>query len=183
MIQDELLSESSFKKLSLISKLDCFKDEVNPVDGVNYPLICKDIPKEIESEIIQGLGICMDRPVRNPMIFMRKSPKGIDCPHQVHSDCSMGKYSLMLYMNDGAGGTSFVKHKRSGITYSPEDSEFLDIIHKDQNNADAWEIIDYCPMRPNRAFIFDSRRLHRAEPIGGFGRGKDSRIVLTCFFS
>ena len=108
---------------------------------------------------------------------------GIDCPHQVHSDYSMGDYSLMVYVSDGDGGTSLVRHKKTGIAYNPECDEFVKLIVEDQNIHDAWEITDSVLIRPNRAFIFDSRRLHRAEPVGGFGEGKTSRVVFTCFFS
>jgi len=32
-----------------------FLDEVNPVDGVIYPQICKEIPQEVEQEIVDNI--------------------------------------------------------------------------------------------------------------------------------
>jgi len=181
MIIDNFLC--SFDDLKEHSLRSVFKDEVNPVDKVVYPLICKDIPKNVEIEIYQRLAIYIGDTVKNPVMFMRKSPEGVDCPHQVHSDASMGKFSLMLYLNNHDGGTSLVRHKETGISYNPENQEYVDIVVNDQNNHEAWEITDMVDMKENRAFIFDSRRLHRSEPIGGFGKEHDSRVVLTCFFS
>ena len=66
-------------------------------------------------------------------MFMRRSPVGTKCPHQVHSDASMGLHSLMLYINGYSGGTSLVSHKKTGISYNPEDQEYVDIIEKDLN--------------------------------------------------
>ena len=172
----------SFDELKRASLEHEFKDEVNPVDGVAYPLICKVIPKAVEAEILVKLSLNLGWPLTDHTLFMRKSPEGVDCPHQAHSDASMGLYSLMLYVN-GIGGTSLLKHRKTGIAYAPESEEFVKIIQKDQNESDAWEITDMIDMKPNKAFIFDSRRLHRAEPVGGQGTGKDSRVVLWCLFA
>ncbi len=180
IIDDFLKSFNELKEASLICE---FKDEVNQIDGVVYPFICKDIPNNVENEVFDNLSEYIGDKVKSPIIFMRKSPHGVSCPHQVHSDASMGDFSLMLYLNEGNGGTSLVKHNRTGIAYNPESEAFVGIVQSDQNNSDSWAITDMINMKRNRAFIFDSRRLHRAEPVGGFGKEGDSRVVLTCFFS
>ena len=171
----------SFESLLTASKEEAFTDEVNPIDGVVYPLICTAIPEPVKAEIEEKLTAIKGAPIDINTMFMRRSPKGVSCPHEVHSDISMGKYSLMLYIN--GGHTSLVRHKASGIAYSPEDIAYLDIIHQDQNKEDAWLVTELMGGEPNMAAIFDASRLHRAEPIGGFGSGADSRVVLTCFFS
>ncbi len=171
----------SFAELEIAARENDFIDEVNPVDGVIYPLICADIPESVRSEIEENLKALNGGKVDINIMFMRRSPEGVSCPHKVHSDISMGKYSLMLYIN--GGHTSLVRHNKTGIAFSPEDDSYLDIIHKDQNNDDAWSVTEIMGGEPNVAAIFDSSRLHRAEPVGGFGSGVDSRVVLTCFFS
>jgi hypothetical protein len=183
MIVDNFIE--SFPDLKEFSISGDFKDEVNPIDGVIYPLICKEIPKEIESEIIQRLALHMGKPIKNTTMFLRRSPVSVECPHQVHSDISMGSYSLMLYINDSISGTgtSLVRHESTGIAYSPTDEKYIASISDDQNDPDKWIITDMINAAPNRAFIFDACRLHRAEPVGGFGEGESSRVVLTCFFS
>lgn len=183
MIIDNFIDDFDLLKKESISGM--FIDEINPIDGVIYPLINRTISSKVQDNVINNLNKIFGREIIDPLIFMRKSPIGVKYPNEVHSDNSMGKYSLMLYINDETegAGTSLVKHKRSGITHAPEDPEFLSVIQFDQNNQKEWEIYEMFHMKPNRAAIFDSNRLHRAEPVGGFGEGKEARVVLTCFFS
>jgi len=182
MIIDNFIS--SFDSLHEASRSNPFLDQVNPVDGVVYPQVCKEIPEAVEKEVIDNLESVLGRKPEVSIMFMRRSPRGIHCPHQVHSDAAMGKYTLMLYINSGDNaGTSLVRHKESGISFNPASQEFVDVITADQNNQEAWEITDMIEMAPNRAFIFRSDMLHRAEPVGGFGEGVEARSVLTCFFS
>lgn len=173
-----------------------FEDIQNPVDGVIYPLICRDIPEVVQSEIYARLSAAQGREIENPTIFMRMSTEGVSVPHIAHNDISMGKHSLMLYLNDGVGGTSFLRHKETGMCYQPElqvlrniarhdySQDLIRIAERDQNDVDAWEVMLTAPMAQNRAFVFDAGYFHRAEPIGGFGSTQqDARIVLTVFFS
>ena len=74
-------------------------------------------------------------------------------------------------------------HKRTGLCENPISEKQLKVWEQDHSNPEAWSIMDMCQMKPNRALIFEAGKMHRAEPIGGFGRGpKDGRLVLTCFF-
>lgn len=184
LVIDHFLPE--FEELQRYAQIAEFADVVNEFDGVTYPLICADIPEHLKLSIFTMIAKHFAAPV-SPTIFMRRSPAGIPCPHQVHSDASMGKHSLMLYLNaeeDCEGGTSFLSHRLTGIAYNPELPEATTIIVADQNNEKAWQVRDMAEMRPNRAVIFDAARLHRAEPVGGFGDSPgNTRVVLTCFFS
>ena len=185
LIIDGFLPE--FDELRNYADVATFLDVMNPYDGVVYPLICAEIPEHIKSSIFQRLEEFKGAEIQNPTIFMRRSPAGIHCPHAVHSDLSMGAHSLMLYLNRSEhcqGGTSFLSHMETGVSYNPESPELTDIIVRDQNDASAWHVVEMIEMRPNRALIFDAGRLHRAEPNGGFGTtAQDIRVVLTCFFS
>ncbi len=177
----------SFDELRSYADTAVFSDVVNPVDGVAYPLICADIPEGVKAEVIARLEDLKGSPLEGVTLFMRRSPRGVPVPHAAHSDQSMGRYSLMLYLNrveDCQGGTSFLSHRASGISYAPEFHGFVDLINIDQNNHDAWGVREMADMAPNRAVIFDASRIHRAEPVGGFGDTPgNSRLVLTCFFS
>lgn len=183
LVVDDFLPE--FAELQSYAKSAVFTDVVNEADGVTYPLICAEIPTDLKFAIYAALEKHFCAPV-SPTIFMRRSPVGIDCPHQVHSDASMGTHSLMLYLNDEEdceGGTSFLSHRQTGIAYNPEDPIATSIIVKDQNDDEAWQIREMVDMHQNRAVIFDAARLHRAEPVGGFGdTPENTRVVLTCFF-
>ncbi len=183
IVIDDFLPE--FNELQRYAKTATFTDVVNEVDGVVYPLICTEIPNHLREAVLRMIDHEFAFP-ESPVMFMRRSPAGIPCPHQVHSDAGMGTHSLMLYLNDGdncEGGTSFLSHRLTGIAYNPELPEATNVIVTDQNNGDAWQIRDMVSMQPNRAVIFDAARLHRAEPVGGFGESPENiRVVLTCFF-
>ena len=174
-------SYCELKELSLEGE---FKDTVNPLDGVSYPNLLVDIPEHIKAEILEKIEELSGLKPLNETMFMRMSPKGVRCPHKVHHDWLMGDYSLMLYLNDNEGGTALVKHNETGISYAPQSQTFSSIKQADKNDPSKWERIQSVKMKQNRAFIFDARQMHCAEPIGGFGESQqESRIVLTCFFS
>jgi hypothetical protein len=154
-----------------------YEDVTNPVDGVVYPGICRDVP---EFDILNRLRrLRFLGPIENPTMFMRLSTEGTTPPHWAHSDESMGRYSLMLYLNraeHAKGGTALLRH-RDG---EPD----IEVWARDTNLPEQWEILSVCEMRPNRAFIFRSELWHAALPIGGFGKdATNGRLVLTVFFS
>jgi len=161
--------------------------EVNELDGVFYPNVSTDIPDQTRQEVIDKVAHAMGVDISPGAMFLRLSEQGVDAPHQAHTDSIMGQYGMMLYVNrleDCIGGTSFVIHKDSGLIENPinEIQEF--IWKRDTNVSDAWQIMDICPMITNRAMIFKADRMHRAEPVGGFGEGaKRGRLVLTFFFN
>jgi hypothetical protein len=166
--------------------LECeFKDEVNSIDGVVYPDICKDIPESILNDVIFNLTHRFAREPINPFCFMRKSSKGVSVPHKYHTDNSMGRYSMMIYLQDRQdAGTGFAIHEPTGLSSAPVFEHQLKETIKDCNDDSKWKIYNTIEMKQNRAVIFDSRLFHVALPIGGFGEAReDSRIVFTCFFS
>jgi hypothetical protein len=159
---------------------------VNPADNVFYPGVSLDIPKSVQAEVVSQVISVMGRDIKVNAMFLRLSTKGMDAPHQSHTDSVMGNYSLMLYMNkveDCEGGTSLVLHKNTGLCSTPINEKQLKVWQDDTNNAEAWQITDIAAMIPNRAFIFDADFMHRAEPVGGFGDNeKNGRLVLTMFY-
>ncbi len=180
LIIDDFLS--SYQVLKQHSLSCCFSDITNPVDGVVYPFINVDIPEIAKAEINKKLCELFGS-VNINASFLRMSPEGVRVPHMAHTDISMGRYSLMLYLNDADGGTGILCHKKTGISYTPEDQYFVDIVTQDQNNPEAWNVVDMARMKQNRAAIFDANRYHCALPFGGFGSNQsNSRIVMTVFF-
>ncbi len=159
-----------------------YADVVNPVDGVAYPGICRDIPEYVTEAIQQRLG-----KINIKALFMRLSLAGVIAPHQAHTDSTMGQFSLMLYMNqakDSTGGTSLVRHIDTGIESDVGLTETgRRIWLRDTNRPQKWSVTKLAWMQPNRAFIFPAHLMHRAEPVGGFGtNSKNGRLVLTAFF-
>lgn len=162
-----------------------FKDEKNPVDGVVYPHICREVPGDVAKEVFDKLSQFKGQLISNPTLFLRMSPSGVHVPHQAHTDIVMGQYSLMLYLHEQASsGTAFLRHVMTGISYQPVLAGFTNIIQEDMNNPEAWAVYQRVLSKENRAVIFDAGCIHRAEPVGGFGDTQaNARIVLTCFFS
>jgi len=159
---------------------------VSPADGVLYPGISLDIPEAIQTEIAYKLAVKERAPVRVHLMFLRLSLEGVDAPHQAHTDTIMGKRSMMLYLNhpeDCYGGTALVCHE-SGMNTDPQNEEELALWTADTNNPSKWHIQSLCRMETNKAFLFDANRMHRAEPVGGFGTdATNGRLVLTAFYS
>ncbi len=181
VIDDFLYSYQALKDYALNAS---FGDAVNPVDSVVYPYICDEIPSAIKYELIAKISCLIGRPPQSVTLFMRRSPKGVSVPHMAHTDNSMGKWSLMLYMNDYEnGGTAMLSHWETGMSRAPSNEYELEVARMDQNNIDSWDIIDVCQMKENRACIFEAERFHCALPVGGFGSGSEARTVMTCFFS
>lgn len=175
----------NFKELEDFSKKAEYKDEVNSVDGVVYPYICKDIPERIMNDLMYCLTFkLMQRRPKNPTVFLRKSPAGVPVTHKFHTDHSMGTFSMMLYIQDNPNaGTGLARHKETGMTKAPEDPELLKIAIDDCNDDSKWQIYKVAEMVKNKAVIFDSQLFHVALPIGGFGEANEARTVLTCFYS
>jgi len=180
MIIDNFLP--SYNLLKDFSKTCTFEDEVNPVDGVVYPHICKELPTEVKKDLLEQLGILFGRNIINPVMFLRMSPEGVPCPHRFHTDSSMGKFSFMLYLdNKQEAGTGFYRHIPTDQV-RPEHS--LEKVIEDCNDNEKWQLESKADMVENRAVIFDSELFHAALPFGGYGKTQDdARIVLTCFFS
>lgn len=183
-----IVDDFVFDYLSLRRYADSaiYEDVVNPADGVVYPGICTQIPKDVISDITYRLGGVLGSGISVKTIFMRQSKEGVPVPHQAHNDLAMGRFSLMLYLNREEhcqGGTELVRHAETGLAEQPATEEGVEVWRRDANTPQAWARIALCEMRPNRAFIFDAALMHRALPIAGFGTtNEDARLVLTCFF-
>lgn len=184
MIQNDFLDH--FAALRAYADNAVFRDHHNDADGVVYPHICTEIPRKVRDEVMDRMADAIGR-FNSATLFMRLSPAGVHVPHPIHSDESMGRWSLMLYLNRREhcrGGTALVRHKATGMASCHDAEEQYDTWQRDMARPEAWETTEQADMRPNRAFIFDATRMHMALPAGGFGSNqRDGRLVLTGFFS
>lgn len=170
---------NTFDDLSKHSKVCEFKKEVNDIDGASYPAISFDIPVSVRAEFITKIEETKGFKINPKLVFLRANPYGKKEPYQAHNDLNMADYTCILYLTS-VGGTSFVKHIESGMDENNPD--LCNLWLKDCNKKDAWEVVDFCEMKPNRAVIFDAKKMHRGEPIEGYGQGADSRMIMVCFF-
>lgn len=82
----------------------------------------------------------------------------------------------MLYWQDGEGGTDFVTHVDEG------DDVSVETWARDTNVYDKWKVTGGVTMKANRAVLFPSTQMHRAEPVHGLGNTReDGRIALILF--
>jgi hypothetical protein len=171
-----------------------FGDVINPVDGVIYPGIMPSVPQWIQRSLIREIAKSMDVSVRQVKVdtcFFRVTHKNTPpAPHGAHNDISHAEYSMFFYVNDkpanleGLAGTSLLSHKQTGLKGQPKSVEEWDIWQRDTNDYDAWHIDEMVFWEPNRMAIYPADRMHRAEPVGGWGSDQaDGRLVLIMFFS
>jgi len=163
-----------------------YAGKYNPVDGIFYPGIDFDIPPIIQAEVKHKIECLVSHSIKTNFMFLRLSLAGMEQPHQVHTDASMGQKTCILYLSRPEyvqGGTTLVRH-HTGFEGDPLTPAQVALWEQDQADAEKWEIVDSCPMVSNRAVIFDSHLLHRAEPIGGFGdNAENGRLALSVFFN
>lgn len=158
----------------------------SPVDGVFYPGISLGIPEIIKTDVIQKLKEITGS-IDNLWLFLRLSLEGVDVPHQAHNDASMGRWGMILYLNRPEhckGGTSTVRHIKEGMENGPDNDQQMEVWKKDGTQYDQWEITEMIDMKPNRAWIFPTETMHRAEKPSSYGTDpKDGRLVMVGFWS
>jgi hypothetical protein len=114
---------------------------------------------------------------------------------RVHVDQSHWSGILYLSLPEHCrGGTDFFRHKRTGTDHVPLDDDALaasgyksmvdmhrDIIERDSNNDEAWELTMRVPMRFNRLLLLRPWLWHTAGE--GFGDClENGRLVYLMFF-
>ena len=164
-----------------------FSGAVNPVDGVEYPGICTEIPVVLYNEVVNKLSNFFGKPMRDVNMFMRLSLAGDKPPHAAHNDATMGALTFMLYLTrdeHAAGGTSFVKHATEGMEHGVVTPAQQKIWKRDTNKRECWRQTDTVKMRQNKALVFNSNLMHWAESPYAFGdSAANGRLMLICFFN
>jgi hypothetical protein len=166
-----------------------YKDIENPADGVTYPGISDEVPAQVKKYIEEKCSNLWMRNLEAKTIFFRLTHTGTEtAPHQAHTDTAMGKYTFICYFQDAPeehpdAGTSLLKHGTvGGLHTDPWTRGEQDVWQRDTNKYDSWDITRLFKMRRNTAVTYESKRMHRAEPVGGFGRDvSDGRLVLVAF--
>lgn len=160
-----------------------FKGIVNEVDGVLYPdlsLVPTDIGGSIHGAISDHFP---EHDVEITYQFARLSVEGVNAPHQVHNDLSMGQWASVLYLTD-EGGTDLCTHRALGFAGQPETERELRAWTSDTNVPDAWHVDAYIPAERNKLVMYPGDWMHRSQPIGGQGTNANNngRLVIVTFF-
>jgi len=176
MIEDNFLDD--FPRFRAHCDRVRYVGETCPIDNKVYPGISTDIPPHVLEEIYFKIEYLMGCDIQPLFTFMRLTVEGEYIPHQAHNDADMAQWTFLLYLNRDDhcdGGTDFVRHV---------EGRDLEAWPTDHSIPEKWEIVEKCEMRENRACIFQAEKMHRAQPLGGFGKTKeDGRLVLVCFFN
>lgn len=157
-----------------------FSDGFNTADGVTYPHMCTDVPVALLDQIVESIG-------EPDTVFLRMSPEGVIAPHPIHSDTLQANVTMLVFINDPPpgvqAGTAIVQHKESRLIETPRTQYELGVWQSAYRDPDQWEIVHFFEMRANRAILFDSRLMHMAMPVDGFGQEPhDARLVFGAFF-
>src|ERR1700743_3738864 len=103
----------------------------------------------------------------------------------IHSDLGWGTHALVLYLNDGPGGTAFWTHRASGAqTIYVGDNDLYSKVKDDWNDESKWSQNEIVAMKINRALIYKSALFHSRYPFEAFGSTpEDGRLIAVAFFN
>jgi hypothetical protein len=162
--------------------LESFQGEFESVknhDGAVYPAVCQEIPREVKLELYRAIVNTVGFDITPRCTLLRRFEEGSVEPYQAHTDLNMGQFTCIVY-KQGIGGTSFVKHKETGMLTN--DEQFADEWDRDKNKYEAWEVYYFEQLKPNKSVIYNASLMHRGEPVAGHGVGDEARELLICFF-
>lgn len=103
----------------------------------------------------------------------------------IHSDLGWGTHACVLYLSDGEGGTAFWRHAETGQDcIDVGDHALLDVVSKDWDDAEKWEMTGLAAIKFNRCVIYESKYFHSRWPFEAFGTDKKTgRLIAVCFFN
>jgi hypothetical protein len=150
-------------------------------DGAVYPAVCMEVPREIRQELYRAITNRVGFDITPKYTFLRRFEEGSVEPYQAHTDLNMGRFTCIVY-KQGIGGTSFVKHKETGMFANDSEAFDFDVWDRDKNEYDAWDVYYFEQLVPNKSVVYDASLMHRGEPVYGHGVGEEARELLICFF-
>lgn len=129
------------------------------------------------------------KPIRNILSFFRIATDELDTDWRIHADTIINNEkpdrALVLYMSesgmDELHGTAFWSHDEMGDTQPKDvsDEEFDEILRKDSNNLDKWNLKSIVGYKPNRLLSYPCNYFHSKYPNKGW---EDGRIVYVMFY-
>lgn len=114
------------------------------------------------------------------LTFFRKSPEGQIEPNFVHTDCSMGDWTGIFYLNPHApekDGTDFWIHRETGAIKSSPEFDGL----ADWNHPDKWDLLLHVASRFNRLLMFPAPLFHSRAMYMNYGSADESRLIQVVF--
>lgn len=149
-------------------------------DGEVYRRICITEVPGLRKRLEQEVG-----PVQMLGMGYRLNFGGEVPNHAIHSDMGWGTHALVLYLSEGEGGTAFWRHKATAAERIEQgDDALFEAVRHDWDDASKWDQVALCPMKLNRAVIYESALFHSRWPFEAFGSGPDDgRLIAVAFFT
>lgn len=142
--------------------------------------------------MLHALAFYMGQPVYPNSMFFRATNEDTEGAY-VHSDRESGDFTCIVYLSahNDRYGTSFYRHRASGMTCMPsfaelrEQPDLFEQLKREmvEGSDEHWELMDFVRGAYNRAVIFDAPRFHARSPRHGFGSmPEDGRLIWACHF-
>lgn len=195
IVDDFYEDPDSIRNIALNAKYLKFNDDANyPGYESIQAFYAQDHANRFESLIKKEIYINPDRYVYGKF---RYSTSGAKSYSDIHIDSP--KWSAIIYLTldkDCRGGLGIYKHKKTGILKVPDtEQEFkelgfkdfydmdLRLVSPDTKNKDAWELVEFIPMKYNRLVLFrGSKYFHSITEKFGTSV-ENARLTHSFFFN
>lgn len=149
-------------------------------DGEVYRRVCPTHVPGLQEAVEAAIG-----PVDMHMTGYRLNFDGEMPNAAIHSDVGWGTHALVLYLCDGEGGTALWRHKATGAhRIDPGDRALFEVVRHEWDDEGQWEQTYLCPLKFNRACIYESALFHSRYPFAAFGHDAESgRLIAVAFFT
>lgn len=174
-------------------------DDVLP-DPLAYRAACLAMPRrshELAPEVVfHGIGQIPDRSLLDwietqfpeldaTMSCTRLSPHGQIEPNMIHTDCDLGDWTGLLYLNPDppeTDGTTFWRNTITGLDVSTANT-LGDKIDEGfaWRDPDQWEPTRTIPAQFNRLVLYPAAAYHSRAMFENWGTGEDARLIQMVF--
>lgn len=167
--------------------------DVKGPDGELY----KNIDVRPSHEMNALLSKRLEKNVKCGYSMVRRNFAGEMPNNSIHSDNGYDAFAGVLYLNlpdQCRGGTAFWRHRKYGFEEFPElgvvkksgksPNRVYTQLHKDYNDASAWEQTHLAEMKFNRMVVYPTKNFHSRWPWAAWGtHSHDCRMIWVGFFS
>lgn len=170
IFDDFLPDPTAYREQALRGEFRSFDFPECTFHGISFPAPA--LVPEMISEMMPGA-------VPN-LSFFRKSPKGQEEPHYIHTDVDMGRWSAILYLNEqpeSGDGTAFWTHNESGRIGSMIPHEFS----TPGKSAEGWTRRRWVEGKFNRLMVFSSDLFHSRSIFDNWGENMTARLTQVTF--
>lgn len=186
-IEDDFLSLNDFEDVNNGIN-SC---EFNPVDVGDSFFYVQESNKKINNYVINKLEKFEGKRSRNILSFFRIATDKLDTSWRIHSDLIVNgekpDRALVLYLSPkkrtDTHGTAFWNHIYYGkkLFNNCTNEEYDNLIKKDSNNLDKWNLRTVVDYKPNRLVSYPANYFHSKYPNQGWEEGRKVFVMFYKF--